>query len=168
MLNNIEQAVIAFITEQITAIRSSGVQKDTRGLLVNPALSAGCMEGGFERIGKQWKHKVSISILLSFQHAKGEAARRNGSNPLIESIFQLLLDEDLGLSITPLEPVRWREITDETAYDEGKNEYLLQFSTSFNIKKLAAGEAQDLLGIAIDYLLEPGNNTADAQDELTP
>lgn len=169
MLNEIEQAALTYLTERITAIRSAGIQKDSRGLLVNPSLSASCLEGSFKRASHtQWTQTITLSLLLSFKHAKGEEARRAGSNPLVEAIIQIMLNKKLGLDITKLQPLRWREITDEDAYTEGKNEYIIQFSTSYNIEELDEDAVEELLGIACDYLLLPGDDKIDAQDENLP
>lgn len=166
MLNEIEQAALKRLTDKISGIKSSGIQKDTTGLLVNPALSAACLEGTFERAASSWKQTVTISILLEFKHAKGEAARRSGSNPMVEAIIQMLLNQRLGLDITRLKPLRWREVTNEDDYEEGKNKYLIQFSTSYTIEELDEDEVEELLGIAVDYLFQSGDDQVDAADEL--
>lgn len=158
MLNEIEKACLEFLTSKLIAVRGAAIQRDTRGLLVNPALSVGCLEGSFERDAKAWKQNVTVTILLECKHAKGESERKAMANPLVEAIVLLLLEQQLGLKITKLVPVRWREVTDEDAYEAGKNQYLIQFATSFTIEKLEDEEAEDLLGIALDLLTQPGGN----------
>jgi len=165
MINEIEQAALQYLTGRITAIRSTGVQADTNGLLVNPALSAACLEGSFKRNAGAWEQLLTLSIMLEFKHAKGKAARREGANPLVEAIFQLLIGQKLGLKIAKLEPLRWREVTNEDDHEEGKSVYLLQFATSYTIEQLDEEEIEELLGIAIDYFLTPGDDQLDAEDQ---
>lgn len=165
MLNEIEQAALQRITDKLAAIRKAGGKKGGEIVGPSPSVDAGCLEGGFERVAGKWKQTVTLSLLLTFASPKSEEARRKGANPLVEGIVLYMLEQKLGLGITALQPLRWREVTNEDDYTEGKIKYLIQFSTSFTIEKLDEEEVEDLLGVAAEYLLKPGDDRIDAADE---
>ena len=168
MITEIEGAAVALITDKLAAVRKAGGKKAGEGVGPSPSVDAACLEGSFTRAAdKTWSQGVTLSLLLTLANPKSEEARRNGVNPLVQAVVQLMLEQRLGLKIKPLHPLGWREVTNEDDYDEGKIRFLIRFSTSFNIRKLDdEEEVEELLGVAVNYLLQPGDDKIDAEDEL--
>lgn len=167
MLTHIEQESLSLIAARIDGIRAAGIQKDGRGLFVNPSVAVACLDGEFKRVSKStWKQACTVSVLLTFKDLQGEEKRRLGINPLIQAVIQILLDQDFGLKIEPLSPQRFRDITTTADYTEGKIRYLLQFETAFSITKQSTEEVEDLLGLAMGFILKPGDETADAENDV--
>jgi len=168
MLTAIEQATLTRLTDNIPALKSSGVQKDSRQLLRDTSVAVAVLDGKFNKIGQTcFRNDCTVSVLLKFKNMQSEEARRKGINPLVIAAIQYLLGQKLGLSIGALEPVRFRDVTSEDKYEAGIIEYLLEFSTWFDIRKLEDEALGDLVTLAIDYLLKPGDGTVDATDTLT-
>jgi len=165
MLTHIEEGVLALITEKIEGVRASGIQKDARGMFVNPSVAAACLDGELEKVTQvTYKQNVTLSVLLTFKDLQGEQKRRKGINPLIMGVIQTLLLQDMDLAIKPLVPLRFRDITTTNDYTEGKVRYLLQFATSFTITSQSDEEITDLLRVGLDYILTPGDEAADTAD----
>jgi len=138
MLTAIEQATLSRLTDNIPALKSSGLQKDSRQLLRDTSVAVAVLDGKFNRIGQAcFRNDCTISVLLKFKNMQSEEARRKGINPLVNAAIQYLLGQKLGLSIGALQPVRFRDVTTEDKYESGVIEYLLEFSTWFDIRKLS-------------------------------
>lgn len=172
-ITEIEKAVEARLVEKIAAIRKTAVQKDGRYLFNDPALAISIFESGeWVKEGKyQYLIPCSLHVLLTVTNARGEEARRRIANPLVFAIVVALAQKDLGLALKEpgIEPKRFAEVTDEDDYGKNRIVYLVEFSLGFYFKvPKDEDEALDLIGIAVDYLLEAGDETADAQDEFTP
>ncbi|MDA8428936.1 MAG: DUF1834 family protein [Geobacteraceae bacterium] len=168
MLTAIEQATLTRLTDKIPALKSAGVQKDSRQLLRDISVAVACLSGKFNKIGQAiWRNECTVSVLLKFKNMQSEEARRKGINPLVVAAVQILLGQKLGLAIGPLHAVMFRDVTSEEKYDAGVIEYLLEFSTWFDIRQLEEEALGDLITMAIDYLLKPGDDAIDASDTLT-
>ena len=63
-------------------------------------------------------------------------------------------------------PVSLRDVTSEDKYEAGIIEYLLEFSTWFDIRQLEEEALGILITMAVDYLLTPGDATVDGSDTL--
>ena len=168
MLTAIEQATIARLVDKIPALKSAGVQKDSKQLLRDVSLAVAVLDGKFGKLGQScFRNECTVSVLLKFKNMQSEEARRKGINPLVMAAVLYLLNQKLGLAIGALQPVRFRDVTTEEKYDAGVIEYLLEFSTWFDIRQLEEEALGELVTKAIDYLLKPGDDTADASDTLT-
>jgi hypothetical protein len=168
MVSEIERTILALIEDNIEAVRASGVQKDARRLLAPVAVAVAVLDGKFEKVGQaSFRQDITISILVKFKNMQSEAARRNGINPIVQAIVQLLALNRLDLEIKPLVPVRFRDVTTEEKYAGGVIEYLVEFATSFSIEKQSTEIATDLLKVGLNYLLTPGDAVADATDTIT-
>lgn len=167
MLSEIEKNALARLTSRLDGIRAAGVQKGANGMFVNPAIAAAVLDGEFERSSKStWKQKVTLSLLLKFKQLQGEEKRREGINPLVEAAVQILLDQKLGLKIDPLSPLRFRDVSTEADAEAGEIRYLIQFATSYKIEKQPDEAVTDLLTVAMQYFIKPGDDTADAADTV--
>jgi len=169
MLTAIEQATITLLTDNIPALKSAGaVQKDSRQQLRDVSLAVAVLDGKFSLIGQTtYRNTCTVSVLLKFKNMQSEEARRKGINPLVLASVLYLLGQKLGLEIGRLAPVSFRDVTSEEKYEAGVIEYLLEFSTWFDIKRLEDEALGDLVTMAIDYLLTPGDETVDASDIIT-
>ena len=104
---DIEVAVLAEIVHRLEGVRAAAIQKDAAGLYQGPTASVAIFEGTFEKITQAtWKQKVTVNVLLTFKHERGEEERRKGINPLVQGVTQLLMLQDLGLAMEPLKPVK--------------------------------------------------------------
>lgn len=168
MLTAIEQATLTCLADKIPALKSSGVQKDSRQLLRDIAVAVAVLDGKFEKVGQaSFRQDITVSVLVKFKNMQSEAARRNGINPIVQAIIQLLTLNRLDLEIKPLVPLRFRDVTTEDKYAAGVIEYLIEFATSFSIEKQSTEIVTDLLTVGLDYLLTPGDAVADATDTVT-
>jgi len=165
---DIETAVLEEITTRLDGVRAAAIQKDAQGLYPGPTVSVAIFEGTFEKVTQvTWKQKVTVHVLLTFKHERGEEERRKGINPLVQGVVLYLMLRDLGLNMEPLKPVRFRDVTDSEDYEERKIVYLVELSTSFTMTKLDLEEAVDLLTVGLNYYLKPGDDVVDASDLVT-
>jgi hypothetical protein len=167
MITAIEEAVLNEITTRIAALKTGGVQKDSKQLLTANAVAVAVLEGSFERVTQRsWRQDVTVSVLVKLKNMTSEEARRKGINPIVAAIIQLLILKTLGLAIKPLAPKRFRDVTTEEKYSAGVIEYLIEFDTSFTIDALDDEAVEDLISVGLSYLLKPGDGVADASDTI--
>ena len=168
MLTAIEQATLQRLTDRIPELKSAAVQKDSRQQLRDISVAVAVLDGKFGKIGQAcFRNECTVSILLKFKNMQSEEARRRGINPLVIAATQLLIGQRLDLEISPLVPITFRDVTTDEKYDAGVIEYLLTFTTWFDIRQLDEEDLGELVTLAIDYLLTPDDNTVDASDILT-
>lgn len=168
MITAIEQAALALLIDKIPALKGGSLQKGSQQLLRDTAVAVAILDGKFEKLGQAvYRNDCTLSVLIKFKNMTSEEDRRKGINPLVMAASQLLLGQKLGLEIGKLEPVRFRDVTTDEKYQAGTIEYLLLFETWFDIRKLDEEDLGDLITIAVDYILKPGDDTVDAADTLT-
>lgn len=168
MITEIETALLTVITQQISAVGSSGIQKDARGKLINPAVVVAVVEGGFARLGQvNWKQELTVMVMVQFKHLKGETERRHGANPLVQALVQLLINRVPVTGCAPLAPKRWRETTTEEQYNAGLIEYVIELATSYIVTPATDETLADLMTLGLNYYLHPDDDIRDAQDILT-
>lgn len=167
MLTAIEKAALERLTDKIPALKGA-VQKGTQQLLRDTAVAVAVLDGKFEKIGQSvFRNKCTVSVLIKFKNMQSEEARRKGINPLVMAAVQTLLGQDMGLAIGNLQPLSFRDVTSEEKYAAGTIEYLLEFSTWFDIRQLEEEALGELITIAVDYLLTPGDASVDGSDTIT-
>lgn len=167
MITEIETAVLTQITSAFTSISGGKIQKDARGLLVNPSVAVAIVDGNVRKVTQAtYKIEGNVSILLTFKDLRGEPSRRSGIYPLVEGIFGLLLLKDLGLAIDKLIPEKFSEVTTDADYTSGEIKYLLQFRTGWNITEQSDEVVTDLIRVGLSYYLKPGDDTADTTDTV--
>jgi hypothetical protein len=167
----IEQSVEAHLVEKIAVIRKTAVQKNGRYLFANPALAISIFESGqWVKEGKRsYLIPCTLNVLLTVSSAKSEEDRRQIANPLVFAIVLALAQQSLGLVLKDpgIEPKRFADVTDEEDWKNNKIVYLIEFGLGFYFEvPKDEDEADDLIGVATDYLLVPTGDTA-AQDETT-
>ncbi|NVO00757.1 MAG: hypothetical protein HXX17_15685 [Geobacteraceae bacterium] len=163
----IEKAVEELLVSRIDAIQASARQKDSRNIFSDIVLTVAILRGRDKPVGPyQFKTEVVINIMLSFSDASGEEARREGINPLVQGIRRKLARQRLNLDITDILPRGWEDVTTEELWEQNKIVYNVEFATSFTWSISEDGETPDLLGVGIEYFLQPGDDIADAEDDL--
>lgn len=166
-LTLIETAAESFFKEQFTQIRKTAVQRDMRNIFATVAITVAIVRGRFVPLGStRFKTGVTINVLLMFSSAKDEEDRRKGINPLVLGMAKKLARKRLGLNITDILPRGFHDVTSEELWGENKIVYNLEFETTFSWS-VEDEDAPDLIGIGVEYFLEPGDDTADAADDIT-
>ena len=167
MLTAIEQAALQRLTDKIPALKNGVIQKGNQQQLRDIAVAVAVLDGKFNKIGQStWRNECTVSVLFKFKNMQSEEARRKGINPLVQASVQYLLGQRLGLAIGPLVPLAFNDVTSEDDLTAGTIKYLLTFSTWFDLRQLDEEDLGDLVTIAIDYLLTPGDETVDASDTV--
>lgn len=167
MVTAIEQATLNRLADTVPPLKGA-IQKDSRTLLRDVSVAVAVLAGKFDRIAQgTWRSDCTISVLLSFKNMQSEEARRRGINPLIIATVQALAGQKVGLPIGALQPVQFRDVTSEEKYAAGVIEYLLEFSTWFDLARYTDDDLDELITMAVDYMLKPGDDTVDASDTLT-
>lgn len=165
MINEIENAIVSLLTAKLASARKIAVQKGTAGI-AQPAVYASVESGSFERIGQN-KSKLNLTVWLDiiFSNLKDQKERREGINLILEGAVQLLLQNDLGLNIHPLEPKNWKNTTTEEFDELGMISYSLELSTFYHLAKLDTEITTDLLRVGMEcYLQDVPDSTADATE----
>ncbi|MRR56960.1 MAG: DUF1834 family protein [Deltaproteobacteria bacterium] len=166
MLNEIEDGIVALLTTKLESARKIGVQKGVEGL-VQPAVYASAEGGKFEKIGQvKVKHYITVYVDIVFKSLKHQEARREGINLILEGVVQALMFETLGLPIEQLMPKEWRNTTTDEMDELGLIAYSMELGTHFYISKQSTEEVDDLLGLAMGFFLKPGDETADAENDV--
>lgn len=164
----IERAVEEFLVSRIDAVQASARQKDGRNIFSDIVLTVAILRGRDKVLGPcQFRTDVVINIMLSFSDASGEEERREGINPLVQGIRRTLARRRLGLDITDILPRGWEDVTTEELWEQNKIAYNVEFATSFTWSIPEDVEAPDLLGVGIEYFLQPGDDIAGAADDIT-
>ena len=100
---------------------------------------------------------------------RSEEDRRRIANPLAFAIILALAQQDLGLGLKEpgIEPKRFADTTTDEEWKQDKIVLLVEFGLGFYFEVPNDEDAaDDLIGVATDYLLEQGDFLA-AQDETT-
>jgi hypothetical protein len=167
MLNEIETNIAALLTARLEGARKIGVQKGVKGL-AQPAVYVSVENGSFEKTSpRAVKQTVAVYVDIIFSNLKDQQIRREGINLILEGALQLLLLNDLGLTIHPLIPKSWSNTTTAELDELGLISYSLELSTFYHLVKQSEDEINDLITIGISYLLTPGDAATDSSDTLT-
>jgi len=167
MLSEIEEAVKNRICDKLAeAAGKIDVQRGVEGI-PRQAVYVSVEEGDFTRVTSDtFSCAVKGYVDIVFSNLQSEEMRRKGIAPILEGIYQCLLLQKLGLTIDPIAPTRFRNTTTQDFKEKGLIVYTLEFSTKFRITKLDEEAATELLRIGLNYYLKPGDNVADASDEI--
>jgi hypothetical protein len=145
VITAIEEAVVTHLTGLVPALKG-GVQKDSRQLLRDTSVAVAILDGRFEPHGQVCSRcDCTVSVLLKFKNVQSESARRKGINPLVTAVVQGLLGQRLGLGIGPLQPKSFGDVTSEDKYEAGVIEYLIEFTTWYDVLPLEEDQLAPLL-----------------------
>lgn len=113
----------------------------------------------------KYKAQIVLSVGLEVANLKGDKERREAAYPVIRGILVLLANNNLGLDIDQLVPLRASDTTPyEIETNLGTLRYQIDFQTGMQID-IPETDAADLLKLSVDYFLRPGDDVADAMDE---
>lgn len=130
--------------------------------LKRPSVSVAINNGTAEPITMHsFKQNLDISLIVIFQHLKGEEKAREGIYKIVEAINQALTLQYLGLDLQdPIKPVSFRNITDQTYAEAGFVLYQINLSASYIIEKTDSEEDWGYLtSMLTKYYLQPRDYT---------
>lgn len=167
ILSDIERAALDRLKNKGLKVNVFEVKKDTDIVRMTPAVRAVIADGKFSEVTqKTYRIDASLYVIIIFRHVSDEESRRKGIYPILLGVVNYLGGQKLGLDISRLMPGPFREITNAEDTEKGLIVFQLQFRTWFHIDKLTDEQAGDLLKIGVSYYLKPGDDVADAQDEI--
>lgn len=167
MIADIEEAALARLRDNgLQAVEydvGAGVEK-----LIKPSVLIATDEGRFEKAAASaYRQTLTVSVYVLFRHLKNEKGRRLGVYPILEGIAGILTLQALGLDITPLRPVGFRNATTDGIEASGGIAFKMDFSTSYLVSRMDDEKAADLLKTGLSYYLQPGDDVKDAEDVVT-
>jgi hypothetical protein len=166
MLADVEKNALERLKDKNLPVKSLEVKSDKKQSLSSPMVSVYSGNGRFTKNAQKYHLGYSLFFIVEFRHLKDEASRREGIYPILESIVQLLTLQKLGLSIDALVPASMHNITDEDDARNGLIVWQLEFTTGFIIEAMSDEEVEDLLTVGLSYFLKPGDDIADAEDDV--
>lgn len=106
-----------------------------------------------------------VSVFVCIKNLKSDKDRRQAFSSVINAIVSVLSLQTLGIAITPLFILRGTELVEQDLADSGIVVWRLDFKTSFHLA-MDEESAENLLELGLSYLLTPGDDVADASDDL--
>ena len=165
--NDIERAIEAYLVTKIEAFKKSARQQNMRFIFTDPAATVSIFEAKFEKIGQlSFRVNCPVHVQLAMTNAKDEESRRDDINPLVLAVMHILSRQRFGLKITDLMPHGFKDVTSEEDWKNNRIVYDLELSTSFTIQIDLPDDDGDLLTLAMQYFLKPGDDLADATDTI--
>ncbi len=167
MLAEIENAVIARLAEKAPEIKYLPSAKSVEVLPAKVAYTLAITKGTAEEITPETtRQHIELSIWVAFKNMKSDKDRRHGAFPVVEAVGQLLLKQKLGLEIKAIKYAGFTDVTDNEERTAAMAIYQVDFKTSYTVSKLNEEDTQELLTVALNYLLN-GAEPAAAQDAVT-
>ncbi|MGD0278347.1 MAG: phage protein Gp37 [Smithella sp.] len=168
MLDIIEQAICDRIKFKLAdAAGKVDVQRGIEGIPVQ-AVYVSLEEGAFKRTTLDtFCAEVTGYVDIVFKGLQSEEQRRKGILPILEGIILCLLQQKLGLKIDPIVPKSFRNTTSDEHKKAGLIIFTLQIITKYYITKVDDEKITELITIGLNYYLKPGDDNADASDQLT-
>lgn len=165
MLKEIEEAIVARLTEKVAAPKNVRIDEAHSDFALNlPGIDVIIGGGSFTRLAQKYKLNCSVFVIVTFQNLKSVKERRHGVYPILTAILTGLTLQDFGLKIDALAPKRLDNITEKDEADDGKIVFQLEFETGFIIERMSDEALVDLFTIGLNYYLKPGDDIADATD----
>lgn len=159
MLAEIEAAVLAKLNANgIRAkIFNARADRTPRKQFFQPTVFCSIDAADFERLTQTtFTQTVSIFLILTFKNTESEADRRDGIYPILEGVISLLTLQTLDIDgLKPLQPVNFKNITDNLDALRGEILFQLEFSTKYAVSKAADEAAETLLKIGTEYFIHP-------------
>lgn len=171
ILSAIEDAIVDTLDrQQLFQVRDVDIDKIKQGL-AHPAVFVSVESGSFKKVtARTWRCTARAFLVVLFKDLRDERARRRGVYPILMGVIQLLAGKRLGLSITPIAPERFRNVTRENFTRLGLTAYEIELSTSFDVTvgEEDDGTAFDMLHLGVSYYLQDpaDDGEPDASDEI--
>jgi len=163
----LEDAILARLAAGALQVRDIDIEKLKAGV-AHPAVYISTETGTFTKKGQEvYACELHQFLVLLFHNVKDERARRRGLYPILEGVAQLLMGQTLGLDITPIKPVRFRNVTSEAFRKQYLCAYELELTATVELRKEESqGDAGELLRIGLEYYLQDpaDDGRADATD----
>lgn len=167
MLSELEAAILARLESNGINSKIFDFKTDERPRAENvPTVFCQIEEAKFSKQTMiSFLQEVSIFLVVTFKNMTGEADRRSGIYPILEGIIQLFTLQNLDLSLRPLRPIGFKNITDKDDARSGEILYQIEFWTAYTIEKTAES-AVDLLRVGMEYYLQDpeDDGVKDAED----
>ncbi|MDA8413024.1 MAG: hypothetical protein M0023_04460 [Desulfobacteraceae bacterium] len=164
---DIETAIEAWLVAQIAAFKTAKRQQNMRFIFTDPAVTVAVFDGKLVPAGRiSFRVTCPVHVELAMTNAKSEEARRDGINPLVFGVIQVLSRQRFGLAITDLFPKGFKDVTSEEDFKNNRIVYDLEFETSFYIEIAPDATETALLTIGLSYFLQPDDGVADATDTI--
>lgn len=169
ILTDIEQKTIDRLVAKGLPVGKVAAQAQGTKTFVDASANVAIVDGSFEQKGQiSFRCDANLYVVLKFTSNRSEEDRRKGIYPIVLAVLSMLMLQDLGLQITPLVPVRFREITGEEDWKNGQILYMLQFKTSFALEMVDDEAAVDLLRLGLSvYLQDVPDDTAEVISVIT-
>lgn len=165
MLTQIEENVAARLDEKLEKPKRVTIDEaHGQTALAMPAIDVVCGGGPFAKAAQSWKLQLTVYVIVTFQNLRSVRDRRKGVYPILLAVLGWLTGEKLGLPIERLKPARLDNITNKEEAEEGKIVFQLSFETAFVFEKLSDEDVGEILEIALNYYLKPGDDEVDAMD----
>lgn len=124
---------------------------------------------------KTWRFTGTFTVFAAQRNLAGNQALRQGDarNPGVYALMQLglaaLLGKDLGLAIQALQPGAVRTVFSGVVNRDAVMVYAANWHCDWitSATESALTPDGDLVTLGLEYLLKPGDNVADAADQLT-
>ncbi len=132
----------------------------------------------FEKHGQSYLAvpNIYLTVLLKNLRAQptlAEKEKHDFMSAFITAVLAALAGQTLGIvdgngkpDIKPLRPLSWSNITTEADLRNGEIVSQFIFETGFYVDVVDDEMSTDLTKIAMSYFLKPGDDTADATDEI--
>lgn len=164
MFREIEEAIIArFEAKELRPGRKMVIQKsDGRGgnAPTIDKVTAGIQQFPARKIAQEvWEFDVKVFVFIQFLNLRSEKDRRFGAYPIVLAAVSYLVGQTLGLDIRPITFVNGVNSTTQEEDDMGLINFTLEFGTKFQIRMLSEDETDDLMNLALQYFLQPPENS---------
>jgi hypothetical protein len=131
MMVEIEQKALDRLREEKLNVENFEVGMEPREI-VAPAVNAWIMAGTFEPAGQtSYRQWVDLYLLVLLKDLGSAEARHEGVYPVVQGVVGLLTEQNLGLSIEPLVPQSFRNVTTHEWRARGYILYQVHFRTGF-------------------------------------
>jgi phage gp37-like protein len=118
-----------------------------------------------------WKFPCTFAVMHGARNIRNEKAARQGTPgevgtyQMLEHTRTLLLNQDLGLQIAELQPGPVKVIYNTKTRAGGLSVLAQEWHTAY-VGKVPTPDEVDLLRVGINYFLTPGDDVADASDDI--
>lgn len=158
MLTDIEKNIYTRLELKGLPVPNMDIRQGVDGI-VTPRVNIFLEEGTISRIGNKFKVTLTVFLDVVFKQLQNEYERRKGIYPILEAVLNILTLQKLGLDISALVPIGFKNITSTADYQAGELVFQITFQTSYMFEETTEEEDSDLLAIAISQYLDPGTMT---------
>jgi phage gp37-like protein len=119
----------------------------------------------------KWRTPANFAVMVAARNVRNEAATRKGdanevgTYQILKDVRNLIINQDLGLEITRLEPGAVRTLYNTVVNGKALSVFSQEWSTAY-IDKVPTPAELDLLKVGFNYYLQPDDNVVDATDVI--